>query len=138
MTGQPTDYARLLRLQRVIKAMRERDLAEARNRTATAERSLEELNRMFDEGGPIVGLFPDLLANYFQTTLSEKADAERQVKASGDELLKEKKKLETIENRYGEQRTSETRRDEAVAQAETLDQRLARQLSASSKIGKIS
>lgn len=138
MSGQPTDYARLLRLQRVIKAMRERDLAEAKNRTATANRSLEELGRMMHEGGPIVGLFPDLLASYFETTLAEKADAERQVKASGDELLKEKKKLETIENRHGEQRTSETRRDEAVAQAETLDQRLARRLSASSKIGKLS
>ena len=137
MTGYKTDFERLLRLQRLIKAMRERELADAKGRKAAAERSLDDLARMMNDGGPIVRLFPDLLANYFQSTLADKADAERQIRETGDELLREKRKLETIETRHVEQRSSQIRDDEAQAQSETIDQRITRGMSASSKLGKI-
>ena len=138
MPDRKTDYERLLRLQKLVKAMRERELADAKGRKAAAERSLDDLARMMDDGGPIVRLFPDLLASHFQSTLADRADADRQVKETGDELLKEKRKLETIETRHIEQRSSQSREEEAKAQSETIDQRIAKRLSGSSKLGKLS
>lgn len=129
-----TDYARLLRLQRAVKAVRERELGEARSRAALAQSELEDLQRLTAGGNVILDLFPDIVASRLEKTLSEKADAERLVSETGGHVLREKKKLETIENRYAEQRTSDMRARDASAQSETIDQRLARYLSASSKL----
>ena len=137
MTGSRTDYARLLRLQRAIKAARERELSMAKNRVVVAEKELEDLLRLMAEASPVLDLFPDVVARRIGKTMDEKADAERVVSESGDHVLREKKKLETIENRHAEQRASELRDSEAAAQSETIDQRLAQALSASSKIGKL-
>ncbi|MFZ2103446.1 MAG: hypothetical protein WAU86_23075 [Oricola sp.] len=137
MANQRTDYTRLLRLQRVMKSLRERDLTDAKNRSAAAERALDDLDRMIVEDGPIARLFPDLLAGYFQSTLAEKSRADQQVSEFSEEVLKEKRKLEAIEDRHAQQRISDRNRDEAAAQSETIDQRIAGRLSASSKFGKI-
>lgn len=137
MSTRKTDFARLLRLQRAIKAMRERELAEARNREAAADRTLEDLSRMIDDGGPIAGLFPDLLARRFHSTLVEKVEAGREARESGDRLIRENRKLETIEDRLGEQRAAEVREGEEKAQAESLDQRFAGRMSGSSKLGRL-
>lgn len=134
MSG-PTDYARLLRLQRAVKAVRERELAEARGRVATAQNELEELLRMRESGSAVLDLFPELVAQRLDNTIDEKARAERLVTEAGGHVLREKKKLETIESRHAEQRASDRRAGEADAQAETIDQKLARHLSASSKLG---
>lgn len=137
MTGSRTDYARLLRLQRAVKAARERELALAKNRVAVAEEELEDLLRVMSGANPVLDLFPDVVARRIDKTIDEKADAQRIVSESGDHVLREKKKLETMENRHAEQRASELRESEAAAQSETIDQRLAQALSASSKIGKL-
>jgi len=137
MTGSRTDYARLLRLQRAVKAARERELSMAKNRVAVAEKELEDLLRLMSDASPVLDLFPDVIARRIDNTVDEKADAERVVSESGDHVLREKKKLETIESRHAEQRASELRDSEAAAQSETIDQRLAQALSASSKIGKL-
>lgn len=137
MTGSRTDYARLLRLQRAVKAARERELALAKNRVAVAEEELEDLLRVMSGANPVLDLFPDVVARRIDKTIDEKADAQRIVSESGDHVLREKKKLETMENRHAEQRASDLRESEAAAQSETIDQRLAQALSASSKIGKL-
>jgi len=92
---------------------------------------------MITDGGTVASLFPDLLAKYLQSTLAEKAAADRQVSDQGDKLLKEQRKLEAIEDRHKQQRQSEMDDDEAAAQSEVLDQRIAGRLSASSKLGKL-
>ena len=135
MAGTRTDYARLMRLQRAIKSARERELAVAKNRVAVAEDELEDLLRIMSDASPVLDLFPDVVARRIDKTMDEKADAERVVSETGDHVLREKKKLETIESRHAEQRASELRDSEAAAQSETIDQRLAQALSASSKIG---
>ena len=137
MAGTRTDYARLMRLQRAIKSARERELAVAKNRVAVAEDELEDLLRIMSDASPVLDLFPDVVARRIDKTMDEKADAERVVSETGDHVLREKKKLETIESRHAEQRASELRDSEATAQSETIDQRLAQALSASSKIGKL-
>ena len=137
MTGSRTDYARLLRLQRAVKASRERELAVAKNRVAIAEKELEELLRLMSDASPVLDLFPDVVARRIDKTMDEKADAERVVSESGDHVLREKRKLETIENRHAEHRASDLRDSEAAAQSETIDQRVAQALSASSKISKL-
>ncbi len=137
MTGSRTDYARLMRLQRAVKAARERERAVAKNRVSVAENELEDLLRIMSDPSPVLDLFPDVVARRIEKTMDEKAAAERVVSESGDHVLREKKKLETIENRHAEQRASELRDSEAAAQSETIDQRLAQALSASSKIGKL-
>jgi hypothetical protein len=137
MANQKTDFARLLRIQRVVRSMRERDLADAMNRSEAAGRALRDIDRMVAEGGTVASLFPDLLANYLQSTLAEKATADRQVKDHGDKLLKEQRKLEAIEDRHKQQRQSDINDDEVAAQTEALDQRIAGRLSASSKLGKL-
>jgi hypothetical protein len=138
MSDRRTDFARLLRLQRTIKSIREREHEAAKNRSASAEQSLAELSRMMSDAGPVVSLFPDLLANYFQKTLGEKSEADIEARETGDRLLREKKKLEQIEVRFGEQRAEADRKADDAVQSEVLDQRTSRGLSASSKIGKIS
>lgn len=137
MAGRGTDYARLVRIQRVVRSMRERDLSDARNRSEAAGRALRDIEKMISEGGTVASLFPDLLANYFQSTLAEKAAADRQVNDEGDKLLKEQRKLEAIEDRHKQQRRTDMDADEATAQSEALDQRIAGRLSASSKLGKL-
>lgn len=137
MTGRKTDFARLVRIQRVVKSMRERDLADAMNRSEAAGRALRDLDRMMASNGTVASLFPDLLANYLQSTLADKATADRQVKDHGEKLLKEQRKLEAIEDRHRQQRRSEMNEDEVAAQTEALDQRIAGRLSASSKLGKL-
>ena len=137
MTGSRTDYARLLRLQRAVKAARERELALAKNRAAVAEDELQDLLRVMADGSPVLDLFPDVVARRIDRTMDEKADAERLVSEIGDHVLREKRKLESIETRHAEQRASELRETEAAAQSETIDQRLAQALSASSKIGRL-
>lgn len=120
-----------------MKALRERDLADARNRSASAGRALEDLERMVAEGSTVARLFPDLLAGHMQDTLSEKAAADRQVRESGDRVVKENRKLEVIEERYHQQRRSDENKAEEVERSEVLDQRVAGLLSASSKFGRI-
>lgn len=137
MANQKTDFARLVRIQRVVRSMRERDLADAMNRSEAAGRALQDIDRMIADGGTVASLFPDLLSNYLQSTLAEKASADRQVKDQGDRLLKEQRKLEAIEDRHKQQRRSDMNDDEAAAQSEALDQRVAGRLSASSKLGKL-
>jgi len=137
MDGQRTDFGRLLRLQRAVKAVCERDLSDARNRVASAEQSIRELQRALSGGNPVLDLFPDLVARRLENTMIEKADAERHAGEAGRKLLREKKKLEAIEERHAEQRATDARAGENAAQSETIDQRLARYLSASSKIGGI-
>lgn len=137
MTESRTDYARLLRLQRAVKAARERELAMAKNRVAVAEGELQDLLRVMADGNPVLDLFPDVVGRRIDKTMDEKADAERVVSETGDHVLREKKKLESIEDRHTEQRATELRDREAAAQSETIDQRLAQALSASSKIGKL-
>jgi len=137
MADRKTDFSRLVRIQRVVKSMRERDLADAMNRSESAARALKDLDRMIADGGTVASLFPDLLSNYLQSTLAEKSVADRQVKDQGDKLLKEQRKLEAIEDRHKQQRKSEADENEAAAQTENLDQRIAGRLSASSKLGKL-
>lgn len=137
MADRKTDFTRLLRIQRVVRSMRERDLSDARNRSEAAGRALQDIDRMITDGGTVASLFPDLLAKYLQSTLAEKAAADRQVSDQGDKLLKEQRKLEAIEDRHKQQRQSEMDDDEAAAQSEVLDQRIAGRLSASSKLGKL-
>jgi hypothetical protein len=137
MANQKTDFARLLRIQRVVRSMRERDLSDARNRSKAAGRALQDIERMISDGGTVASLFPDILAKYLQSTLADKAAADQQVKDQGDKLLTEQRKLEAIEDRHKQQRRSEMDEDETSAQSETLDQRIAGRLSASSKLGKL-
>jgi hypothetical protein len=137
MANQKTDFARLLRIQRVVRSMRERDLSDARNRSKAAGRALQDIERMISDGGTVASLFPDILAKYLQSTLADKAAADQQVKDQGDKLLTEQRKLEAIEDRHKQQRRSEMNEDETSAQSETLDQRIAGRLSASSKLGKL-
>jgi len=92
---------------------------------------------MISDGGTVASLFPDILAKYLQSTLADKAAADQQVKDQGDKLLTEQRKLEAIEDRHKQQRRSEMNEDETSAQSETLDQRIAGRLSASSKLGKL-
>lgn len=137
MDRSRTDFARLLRLQRAVKAVHERELALARNRAGAAEGELAELLRMLEGGNPVLDLFPDLVAMRLDRTLAEKADAERAVSETGDRVLRENRKLESIETRHAEQRAFELRASEEAAQSETIDQRIARGLPASSKLGKL-
>ena len=134
MSG-PTDFARLVRLQRAVKAVRERELAEARNRVAAAQNELKDLQRMTEGENAILDLFPEIVARRLDRTLAAKVEAERLVSETGGHLLREKRKLESIESRHAEQRAFDLRENEASAQSETIDQRLSRYLSASSKIG---
>lgn len=137
MVDRKTDFARLVRIQRVVRSMRERDLSDARKRSEAAGRALQDIEKMIENGGTVASLFPDLLASYLQSTLAEKAAADRQVSNEGDQLLREQRKLEAIEDRHRQQRRTETEEDEAAAQTEVLDQRIAGRLSASSKLGKL-
>jgi ParB-like chromosome segregation protein Spo0J len=137
MSEQKTDFARLVRLQRVLKAMRERDHAEAKFRAVEADLALTEISDIMDNAGPIASLFPDLLAGYFQRAIGERADAEKQAEELADRLIEEKKRLEQIENRLGQQKTEAMRKAEEKAQAEALDQRYSRPVPVSSKIGRV-
>ena len=137
MVSDRTNFARLLKLQRVIKALRERDHAQASQQMAAADRSIDDLNRMLREETPVAALFPDLLARHFERMLEQKAEAARQAKEAADELLKEKKKLDHMEERHARQRAFDQRTHEAKVHSEMLDQRSIRPVSASSKIGPI-
>ncbi|TCD16228.1 hypothetical protein [Oricola cellulosilytica] len=137
MTTDKTNFARLMRLQRVIKSMRERDHADAKNRVASAEKSLEDLSRMINEESAVASLFPDLLARHFEKMMAEKHIAARQEQEAADDLVREKKKLETIEGRHTAQKAQEAREAEAKSHSEAIDQRYVRPVSASSKIGGI-
>lgn len=127
----------MLRLQRAVKAVHERELALARNRAGVAEAELSDLLRLLDGGNPVLDLFPDLVAMRLDKTIAEKAEAERAVAQTGDRVLHENRKLESIESRHAEQRAAVQREREEAAQSETIDQRLARGLPASSKLGKL-
>jgi triphosphoribosyl-dephospho-CoA synthetase len=137
MTSDRKDLARLLRLQRVMKTLREREHAEASRRVAEAERSIDDMNRMLSEESPVASLFPDLLARHFEQMLARKAEAAREAKEAAEELLKEKKRLDNIEEQHTRQRNFENRTREAKLHSELLDQRSLRPVSASSKIGGI-
>ena len=137
MNGGRTDYARLLRLQRAIKAVQERELALAESRASAARAELTDLLNRLDGGNDVLDLFPDLVGRHIERILSEKTAAERAVSETGDRVVRENRKLETIETRYAEQRAADQRAGEEAAQSETLDQQIARALPASSKIGKL-
>ena len=135
--SEKSDLARLVRLQKVIKALRERDHVQANRQVADADKSIEELNRMMTRENPVVALFPDLLARHFEQMLKQRAEASRAAQETADELLKEKKKLDNMEDRHERAKGLEQRARDARLQHEMLDQRSARPVSASSKIGGI-
>lgn len=137
MTTDRTNFARLMRLQRVIKSMRERDHADATNRVASAERSLEDLSKLINDESAVAALFPDLLARHFEKMMAEKHVAARQAQEAADDLVREKRKLKTIEGHHTSQKAQEARDAEAKSHSEAIDQRYVRPVSASSKIGGI-
>lgn len=131
------DLKRLMRVQQAIKAMRQREHAEAEQRSHAVRRELEDLSRMMSEAGPIVRLFPDLLSRHFQTKVSARDEADQEAARAGSAFLRELQRLDRMEERYTEQRATDDRQDDEAAQSETLDQRIARDLPVSSKIGKL-
>lgn len=137
MAASSKDLKRLLRVQQAIKAMREREHAEAEGRSAAVRRDLEELSSLMENAGPVVRLFPDLLSRHFQEKARRKSEAEEEARQTGSAFLRELQKFERMEERYTAQKSADDRVSEEAAQSENLDQSASRGLPASSKFGKL-